>query len=255
MGHRAAGLRELMALIGNDDAGVQTFWRRMAAQLGVLERSGCLRLGEVWSIPADTELDDAQTIALQSMQRRFDDEVPAALEEAQALCDNIDRALAEEAPGPESKTRVHSPSPPKSTEMVTPPSLKGKEKAGERPQKRIKESPKVTGRELKKALEAATAPETPPDYLFVGPKEWEANKRRVGTYRYDHAAWQKEAPKKNPFATYGNRQGALVENASWYVNRPAVVQVTARLTTKGSRRSRSSSQSRRTPPTRRRGRC
>ena len=167
------------------------------------------------------------------MQRRFDDDVPTALEEAQALCSNIDKALAEEAPGPESKIRAHSPSPPESTEMVTPPSLKGKEKAGERPQKRIKESPKVTGRELKKALEAATAPETPPDYLLVGPKEWEANKRRVGTYRYDHAAWRKEAPKKNPFATYGNRQGALVENASWYVNLPAVVQVTRKVNDKG----------------------
>jgi hypothetical protein len=177
--------------------------------------------------------DDAQALALQSMHRGLDDDLQTVLDEAQALCSNIDEALAEEAPVPESKTRGHSPSPPESTEMVTPPSLKGNKKAGERPQKRAKDSPKVTDRELKKALEPITAPETPPDYLLVAPKEWEANKRRVGTYRYDHAAWRKESLKKNAFCLYGNRVGSLIENASYYVNLPSVVQITRKVNDKG----------------------
>jgi hypothetical protein len=48
MGPRIAGIRELLELMGGiQSAGMQTLLRRMAIQLGELERAGCVRLDQV----------------------------------------------------------------------------------------------------------------------------------------------------------------------------------------------------------------
>jgi hypothetical protein len=68
MGERKAGIEELWDLMGGiDSASVQTLQRRMALQLGQLEKDGCIRLDQVWNTPNNAEMAEACRAAGQRM--------------------------------------------------------------------------------------------------------------------------------------------------------------------------------------------
>ena len=52
-----------------NSAGTQTLVRRMAIQLGELERSGCVRLDQVWNIPTTEAQKTAMDLAITKVQR------------------------------------------------------------------------------------------------------------------------------------------------------------------------------------------
>jgi hypothetical protein len=70
MGPQLARLRELWELMGGlNSAGTQTLVRRMAIELGELERSGCVRLDQVWNIPMTEAQNTAMDLAITKVQR------------------------------------------------------------------------------------------------------------------------------------------------------------------------------------------
>jgi hypothetical protein len=69
-GPQLVGFRELWELMGGlHSAGTQTLVRRMAIQLGELERSGCVRLDQVWNIPTTEAQKTAMDLAITKVQR------------------------------------------------------------------------------------------------------------------------------------------------------------------------------------------
>jgi hypothetical protein len=69
-GPQLVGLRELWELMGGlNSAGTQTLVRRMAIQLGELERSGYVSLDQVWNIPTIEAQKTAMDLAITKVQR------------------------------------------------------------------------------------------------------------------------------------------------------------------------------------------
>jgi hypothetical protein len=86
MGKRMAGIQELWNLMGGDNcAGVQTLRRKMALQLGWLEREGLIRLDQVRNTPSRPEMDNAYQMLVQSMQAGLTSPTAAIENRAQTL--------------------------------------------------------------------------------------------------------------------------------------------------------------------------
>jgi hypothetical protein len=69
-GPQLAGLRELWELMGGlNSAGTQTLVRRIAIELEELERSGCVRLDQVWNIPTTEAQNTTMDLAITKIQR------------------------------------------------------------------------------------------------------------------------------------------------------------------------------------------
>jgi hypothetical protein len=172
VGPQVAGLRELWELMGGlDSAGTQTLLRRMAIQLGELERSGCVRLDQVWNIPTYETQRTAMDMAITKLQRDLRVTLGDWVEKAKRLHGQVLKSQAQnqEFYHKSHSTKERSPSV-ESTELVeVAPGEKGKQVVGRRESKRAK----------------AEEVETPPDFMEVDPKAWQENKQREGTYRYN----------------------------------------------------------------------
>jgi hypothetical protein len=94
LGERVAGMRELWEVMGGlQCAGAQTLQRRMMLQLGQLERVGCIRLDQVWSIPSQDELLAATAGATESLEQDLSRPPADVLERALHLNKEIDEAI------------------------------------------------------------------------------------------------------------------------------------------------------------------
>ena len=207
MGERVAGLRELWDLMGGVKcAGVQTLLRRMAVQLGELERSGCIRLDQVWSSPPDKEVRDAFIAMCERLGDSTDRKPETILSQSQntrqQLTDAI-QSITQPSSGPQaSKSQGRGRSP--STELIEEEQEKNGGVQTPRPTKRPKEGVK---RGL--GLETKPKPLPLPDYMEITPEQWETFKTREGTYRYIHPAWKEVEPSKDPWSIRGNVKGTL----------------------------------------------
>jgi hypothetical protein len=216
-GPALAGLRELWKLMGGiNSAGAQTLLRRMALQLGELERSGCIRLDQVWNVLTDETQQTAMDMAITKFQRDLCITPEAWVERAEHIRGQILKAQAfnKEHYGKRHARKERSPSV-ESTEIVAEigPGEKGKQQVGQRVSKRAKaevvETPEV---------------ETPPDFMEVNPKAWQENKQREGTYRYNYGAWKDVKPPHNPWLVQGNKAGLYMAQGPLWVRVPQVVE-------------------------------
>jgi hypothetical protein len=216
MGPQLAGLRELWELMaGFNSAGTQTLLHRMAIQLRELERSGCVRLDQVWNIPTAEAQQTAMDMAITKFRRDLRVTSGEWVEKVDRLREQVQKALAQnqEFYHKRHARKERSPSAD-STEIVeVAPWEKGKEVVGKRESKRAKaevvETPEV---------------ETPPDLMEVNPKAWQENKKREGTYRYNYSAWKDVKPPHNPWLVRGNRAGLYMAQGPLWVRVPQVVE-------------------------------
>jgi hypothetical protein len=87
-------MRELWKVMGGlKRAGAQTLQRRMMLQLGQLERDGCIRLDQVWSIPSQNEPLAATAGAIESLEQDLSRHPKDLLERALHLNEEIDEAI------------------------------------------------------------------------------------------------------------------------------------------------------------------
>jgi hypothetical protein len=133
-GPQLVDLRELWELMGGlNSAGTQTLMRRMAIQLGELERSGCVRLDQIWNIPTTEAQKTAMDLAITKVQRDLRVTFGLWIEKAARLHGQVQKAQAtnQEAYNKQAR-RERSPSE-ESTEVVElGPREKGKQVVGKR---------------------------------------------------------------------------------------------------------------------------
>jgi hypothetical protein len=172
LGERVAGMRELWELMGGlKCAGAQTLQRRMMLQLGQLERDGCIRLDQVWSIPSQDELLAATARAIESLEQDLSRHPEDLLERALHLNEEIDEAIAamRKKVTPAKSKKERSPSE-ESLELLGTERTKGKGVEETRPQKRPKEEQSaVKGAEQKTPWKFVATPK--PYYRLVTPEQ------------------------------------------------------------------------------------
>jgi hypothetical protein len=193
---------------GLNSAGTQTLVRRITIQLGELERSGYVRLDQVWNIPTTEAQKTAMDLAITKVQRDLRVTSGLWIKKAERLRGQVQKAQAtyQEVYHKQAR-RERSPSK-ESTEVVElGPREKGKQKVGQRESKQAK----------------AEEVETAPDLMEVSPKGWQDNKQREGMYRYNYNAWKDVKPPYNPWLVRENRAGLYMKQGPLWVRVPPVV--------------------------------
>jgi hypothetical protein len=207
---RLVGLRELWELMGGlNSAGTQTLMRRVAIQLGELERLGCVRLDQVWNIPTTEAQKTAMDLAITKVQRDLCVTSGLWIEKAACLRGQFQKAQATNQEAYHKQARRERFPSKESTEVVElGPREKGKQVVGKREPKRAK-AKEVT---------------TPPDLMEIRPKGWQDNKQREGTYRYNNSARKDVKPPHNLWLVRGNRAGLYMKQGPLWVRVPPVVE-------------------------------
>jgi hypothetical protein len=195
-GFKLAGIRELWELMeGDQSAGVQTMKRRMILRLGELEKRGCVRIDQVWHIPAQLQVQAQTDRGITNLDAQLATTSPDMVKQAKFINAKIHRAeswrqkmQSKDQGGEEEHKKREERSPSvESTEVVgARVGEKGKAKATERPSKRAKEAAGEEKPRLAKREVAAAHP----DYMTVTPELWQKNEQKEGTYRYDYESWK-----------------------------------------------------------------
>jgi hypothetical protein len=139
---------------------------------------------------------------------------------SKALSKKLGEALRDLAKGATPKVKAWAKKERSPSMEIVESGAKATSKSAEesRQQKRAWEEKGSVQKPGKKASERLK-----PDYKLVSSWEWEKNKQREGTYRYDQKSWKEDA--RDPWSICGNKVGGLREYGTLYLHIPSVVQV------------------------------